>query len=373
MRKHHIVLTANRGYALTSSRTSLIKHFLSQGWQVVIATADDDEARSLCDLGAVLEPVKFNRGGLSPGADLKAYRRMQEIYQKWQPQLVQHFHAKPVILGSLAARKVLKDQVKIINVITGLGHVFIKGGPTSYLAGIGYRLALLPSDVVVFQNQDDQKLFLDKGWATEARTKFIASSGVNTTYFHAEVERDNEESPVIVMLGRLIAQKGTGEFAQVAGKIRERWPSARFLWAGEEDKIHPDTISADWLRAQEGVEYLGRLSDVKQILAEADLLLFPSYREGLPRTVLEAAAMELPTVGFDVPGVREAVRDGSTGYLVPFQDVEAMAGSVATLLDDASLRRKMGKAARNMVEIEFDSHIIEEKYFQVYRELGFDI
>lgn len=368
-----LILTANRGYALSSSRSGLIEFFLNSGWRVVVATADDAESRALRDLGATLEPVIFNRGGPSLRADIQAYRRLKEIYRKWQPQLIQHFHAKPVILGSLAARKVLKDQAKIINVITGLGHAFIKGGLTSYLAGIGYRLALLPSDVVIFQNQDDQKLFLDKGWASEARTKFIASSGVNTTYFYAEGERGSEESPVIVMLGRLIAQKGTEEFALVARKIRECWPNARFLWAGEEDKVHPDTVNADWLKAQEGVEYLGRLSDVKQVLNETDLLLFPSYREGVPRTVLEAAAMELPTVGFDVPGVREAVRDGSTGYLVPFQDVEAMASSVATFLDDASLRRRMGKAARNMVETEFDSHIIEEKYFQVYRELGFDI
>ena len=138
MRSKCVLFAANRGYALTSSRTLLIRHFLSSGWNLVLATADDTESRSLCEMGAHLEPVVFNRGGFSPLTDIQAYRRLHAVYKKWRPALVQHFHAKPVILGPLAARRALGDGVRVVNAITGLGHAFIAGGITSRLAGMGY-------------------------------------------------------------------------------------------------------------------------------------------------------------------------------------------------------------------------------------------
>jgi glycosyltransferase involved in cell wall biosynthesis len=181
------------------------------------------------------------------------------------------------------------------------------------------------------------------------------------------------KTPVVVMLGRLLNQKGIPEFVEASQRIRKSWPKARFLWAGEEDMVHPDAVSAKWLQGQEGVEYLGRLSDVTSLLAQADLLLFPSYREGVPRVVLEAAATGLPTVGFDVPGVREAVRDGETGFLVPDRDVDALTRRVAELLQAREKRLSMGLEARKMVEDNFDIRAIQEQYLEIYRELGVDI
>jgi glycosyltransferase involved in cell wall biosynthesis len=176
------------------------------------------------------------------------------------------------------------------------------------------------------------------------------------------------------MLGRLLRQKGIPEFAEVARRVHCRWPSARFLLAGELDPEHPDAVTNEWIREQKGIEYLGRLADVAPVLNAADLFLFPSfYREGVPRVVLEAAATGLPTVGFDVPGVREAVRDGETGYLVPDRDVEALTARVVELLEDESLRLTMGRAARQFAVDAFDARAIEAQYLQIYRELGSDI
>jgi glycosyltransferase involved in cell wall biosynthesis len=164
------------------------------------------------------------------------------------------------------------------------------------------------------------------------------------------------------------------EFVQVAQQIQTRWPKARFVWAGEEDPAHPDTISAQWLRQQSAIEYHGRLSDVKQLFGEADVLLFPSYyREGIPRVVMEAAATGLPTVGFDVPGVREAVKDQQTGYLVPARDVEALTSRLAGLLEDKDKRLTMGRAARKLAEEAFDIRTIQGQYLDLYRELGIEI
>ena len=374
MEDNVVVFAANRGYALKSSRTPLIRRFLDNGWRVVLATADDDESRELCELGAELEPVTFNRGGLAPLADARAYARMRAIFRKWQPALIQHFHAKPVMFGTLAARRELGDSVVVVNAITGLGHAFITGGVAARLAGFGYARAMPRGDATIFQNQDDRQLFLGHGWVSEERARLIASSGVDVERF-AVADRSGRDTraPVVVMLGRLLRQKGIPEFTEVARRIRQRSPDARFLLAGEEDPVHPDAVTVEWVQEQDGVEYLGRLPDVRPLLEEADLLLFPSYREGTPRVVLEAAATGLPTVGFEVPGVREAVRDGETGFLVPDRDVDALTDRVSTLLEDDKRRLAMGEAARRMVEADLDERAIEQQYLDVYRDLGVGI
>ncbi len=367
-----IIFVANRGYALTSSRSSIIKIFLSSNWDVVIATVEDSDSRTLCDMGAYLEPVMFNRGGLALRSDVGAYLRLCNVYRKWKPTLIHHFHAKPVILGSLAARRVSGHTVQVVNTITGLGHAFIAGGLSAKLSGMGYRLSLPRTAATIFQNRDDRALFLEKGWASHSQARLITSSGVDIKRFSIVDRRGRDGStPVIVMLSRLLKQKGILEFVGVAQRIRKRWSEARFLIAGEEDPGHPDAVMAEWVRSQKGVEFLGRLSNVVPVLAEADLFLFPSYyREGVPRVILEAAAMGLPTVGFDVPGVREAVLDCQTGYLVPDRDVDALTDRVSLLLEDESLRLRMGKAARKLIEGSFDVGSIVEQHFQVYRDLG---
>ena len=366
----NVLFAANRGYALTSSREAIIRRFLDGGWRVVLATADDEEARHFAGLGAVLESVAFNRGGLALGTDWHAWRRMRAIYRRWRPDLAHHFHAKPVMLGTLAARQMLGYSAAVVNTITGLGHAFITGGLAARLAGLGYRAALPRSDVTIFQNRDDRQLFLDRGWVPEARVRLIAGSGIDLDRFGYVDRASRQAAPVIIMMGRLLGQKGIPEFAEVARRVRERWPKACFLLAGEEDPVHPDAVTSEWVRERGGVEYLGRLEDVRPLLDEADLLLFPSYREGVPRAVMEAAATGLPTVAFDVPGVREAVRDGETGYLVPDRDVDALHARVVQLLEDEEQRLSLGRAARQLAEEAFDIRAIQEQYWNIYRELG---
>lgn len=369
-----VVLAANRGYALKSSREGIIRHFLEHGWKVVLATTEDDESRELVELGAILEPVTFSRGGFSLVTDLKAYRCLRAIYGRYRPALVHHFHAKPVILGSLVARSQLGDQVGIVNSITGLGHAFVKGGLVTQLASSGYRFALPKSDMTIFQNRDDRALFLKHGWVGAHNNRLIVGSGIDIERFSWVDRRDHDpQAPVIVMMGRLLGQKGTTEFVEVAKRVRAVYPQAHFVWAGEEDPAHPDAVSGSWMREQDAIEYAGRLSDVAPLLNQADLLLFPSYREGLPRTVMEAAATGLPTVGFDVPGVREAVGNGETGYLVPERDVDVMTQKTLDLIADKDLRERFGRQSRELAVNEFDIRQIEAAYFDTYRELGIEI
>ncbi|BAZ94545.1 glycosyltransferase [Thiohalobacter thiocyanaticus] len=367
-----VLFAANRGYALLSSRRELINRFLADGWQVVLATANDEDSRVLEDLGASLEPMTFNRGGVSPLADWCAYRRFRQIIRKWTPSLVQLFHAKPVIMGTVIARGELGQSVKIVNTITGLGHAFVKGGLVTQIASAGYRMALPRADITIFQNRDDRAMFLKNHWLPDASAELIAGSGVPLDRFTYINRIDHDpERPVVVMLGRLLNQKGIPEFERIARRVRKEIPQARFCLAGEEEPNHPDSVSMDWLSKASDVEYLGRLSDVVPLLEKADLLLFPSYyREGVPRVVMEAAATGLATVAFDVPGVREAVRNGETGYLVPERDVEAMTVRVLELLRDHSRRLKMGRRANELARSAFDIHAVQEAYLGVYRSLG---
>jgi glycosyltransferase involved in cell wall biosynthesis len=368
------LFAANRGYALTSSRTGLILHFLRSGWRVVLATSNDEESRQLQAMGADLEPATFHRGGFSPSADYRAYKRLLQIYQCWQPALVHHFHAKPVILGTIAARRVLDRSTKVVNTITGLGNAFVSGGIAGRFAGFGYGLALPRADLTIFQNRDDLELFRKRGWVPPERARCIPGSGVDTSRF-GFVDRSSRENerPVVVMLGRLLQQKGIPEFVEVARRVN-RWQDVRFVVAGEEESGRSDAVSSNWLRSQPDVEYVGRLADVFPLLESADLLLYPSYyREGVPRVVVEAAATGLPTVAFDVPGVREAVRDGETGYLVPYRDIDAMTERVDRLLQDSGLRDRMGRAARRMAEDSFDIRSIQAQHLRLYRGLGLDV
>jgi|AntRauTorcE11898_2_1112593.scaffolds.fasta_scaffold00422_9 glycosyltransferase involved in cell wall biosynthesis len=370
-----VAFAANRGYALTSSRGGLIRRFLEQGWEVVLITADDKESRSLCASGARLEPVVFTRGRFSPIADGLAFRRLLAIYRQWRPALIQHFHARPVIFGTLAARRMLGDSVRITNTITGLGRGFAGGRFAAGLAGWGYAAGMRRADAGIFQNRDDHRLFLERGWITDPCARLVAGSGVDLERFVPTDRSDrNDAAPVVLMLARLLRQKGIPEFAAVAARIRQRWPDARFLLAGEEEPVHRDGLAVERVKAYGDIEYLGRLADVRPILAEADVFLFPSrYREGLPRVVLEAAATGLPVVACDVPGVREAVRDGETGHLVAEGDVDALTECVTALLENGTRRREMGLAARRMVEQSFDLRAIEEQYLSIYRDLGIRI
>ncbi|WP_421844381.1 glycosyltransferase family 4 protein [Marinobacter algicola] len=370
-----VLFAANRGYALLSSRRTLIERFVSEGWRVVLATTDDLESQKLVELGAELESVAFNRGGFSPLADAKATRDLRNIVKKYSPTLGHFFHAKPVIMGSFAMRAKTGQPPVVVNTITGLGHAFVQGGLVTRLASAGYRKALPKADITIFQNRDDMALFLENGWLANSKARLIAGSGVPLDRF-SFVDRSmhDPESPVIVMLGRLLKQKGIPEFVNIASEVRKKVPGARFVLAGEEEPNHPDGVDLDWLKASADIEYMGRLSDVLPLLNEADLLLFPSYyREGVPRVVMEAAATGLPTVAFDVPGVREAVHDKKTGFLVANRDLEQMTERVIELLRDQELRLTFGHNANELAKEAFDIRAVQEAYLNIYRELGVHI
>jgi len=370
-----VVFVANRGYALKSSREKLISNFLENGFEVLLLTTKDDYSKSLLVTGVALEEINVNRGGLRIFNDIKLLLKMLYVYRKHRPVLIHHFHAKPVILGTIAARLSLGKNVKIVNSITGLGHAFITGGWIRSLAIRGYKIALNLSDAVIFQNIDDKNLFIDHKWLPEPKSHLIVSSGVDTYRFPyvGNTEAKNPDQLNVLMVGRLIGQKGVFEYISAASIVRARYPNVKFLLAGEFDKFHPDSIDDDELQNaidSQTIEYLGYISDMPKMLRDIDIFVLPSYREGVPRAVLEAASSGIPSVGADVPGTREAIRNTETGYLVEVRNSALLVSAIEKLVSSKELRVAMGEAARNMAVREFDINVIITQHFSLYKSLG---
>jgi glycosyltransferase involved in cell wall biosynthesis len=256
--------------------------------------------------------------------------------------------------------------------MTGLGSGLSRSRLQTMAVGLGFRAALSRGDATVFQNPDDRAFLIGRKWVTPGSATLITGSGVDLDRFHA-VDRTSRPpaAPVVVMTARLLGSKGVAEFVEVAHRIRHRWPAARFLLAGEPDSNHPDSVAEPWLHQQPDIEYLGHLSNVVPLLHKADIFLYPSlYREGVPRVVMEAAATGLPTVAFDIPGVREAVRNNETGRLIASRDLDAMTSAVADLIERQDRRLSFGSAARTLANELFDSRSIQRQYLALYRSLG---
>lgn len=370
-----VIFVANRGFALVSSRLLIIQHFLKAGWLVVAVTAKDNSVQELLNLGVVWQEIPFDRGGLSPFKDFQAWLNLSKIYRQYNPTLIHHFNAKPILLGTLASYFI--NNTKIVNTVTGLGHAFIHKGVTYVIASTGYKIMLDRSVITIFQNQDDQKLFIEQGWLKQEKTELIKSSGVNINRFRPNVNYSEERKiPRVLMVSRLLWQKGVREFVEAAAIIKQKNQNVNFELAGEWDFVHPDAVAKNWIEQAENqgtIKFIGYLKDMEKQLCNTDIFVLPSYREGFPRVLLEASACGIPIVTVDVPGCREAVVDGQTGKLVPPQNSQALAEAIRELLMDNSLRKKMGEAGRKRIEQEFDINIITEKYLTVYRKIGLDL
>ena len=289
--------------------------------------------------------------------------------------MIHQFHAKPIILGN-AASIFASNKTKMVSTITGLGHPFIAGGLLKKLGGIGYNLFLNRSDKVIFQNRDDRQLFIDNNWISADKAELIVSSGIAVDDFEFVGYDGNDRDIKVLIATRLLGEKGVEEYVEAAEIIKSKRDNIRFQIGGEFDPYHPDSIPRKWIeeKAEEGViEFLGYIDDMSQKLKEIDIFVLPSYREGVPRVLLEAAATGKPVVTTDAPGCREAVIDGETGKLVPPRDSQALAEAILSLVDEEDKRKEMGIKGRKRVEAEFDIKEITKQYFEVYRKLGFDI
>jgi glycosyltransferase involved in cell wall biosynthesis len=317
-----------------------------------------DLRAALCAMGSEPHPMPLERNGMNPKADLRYFRAQVALQRRLRPDLVLNYTIKPNIWGSFAARL---TGCKAVSMVTGAGYLLLDGKGVKRrliqtLAKRLYRAALSGNEAVIFQNRDDVADFVDARIVQFQQARMVSGSGVNLAHFR---RAPLPPEPVFLMIARLLRTKGVQEYAQAAEQVRAKYPNARFLLVGMQD-TGPDGIdTADLARWQaRGLEYLGELVDVRPVIAASSVYVLPSYREGTPRSVLEAMAMGRPIITTDVPGCRETVQSGSNGFLVPARDSVALAGAMEQLIGDASLRAKMGEAAYALAAERFDVEVV---------------
>ncbi|WP_199052855.1 glycosyltransferase family 4 protein [Aquitalea sp. ASV15] len=374
-----IVLFANTDWYLYNFRLSLATNLKSQGHDVVLLSPPGEYSKKLIQMGFNWQAAPLNRRSLNPLCELRFLLWLRKWLLQQKPDLVHSFTIKCAIYGSLVAK--LTFVPARVNAVAGLGYVFTsKDLRARFLRPIVrtlMRLALTGKNArLILQNPDDVRLFQKADIVSYDSIRLIMGSGVNCNRFIGNHEERKSRSAVKVLLtARLLWDKGVAEFVEAAQQLRQECGSnIHFLLAGSPDPGNPAAVPLQIVESwvNDGiVEWLGHVDDMPKLLSSVDIFVLPSYREGLPRTLIEAGACSLPLITTDVPGCREVVsQHGQNGLLVPVQDSRQLAAAIRKLYEDPDLRKRLGAAAREHVYREFDEHIVLAKTIEVYRELA---
>lgn len=365
MTKPHVVIAINTSWNILNFRAGLIRTLLAQGWRVTALAPEDESVPALLDLGCEVHPIEIDNKGTSPLRDIQLYFAYRRILAKLHPNAFLGYTIKPNIYGGLAAQAL---GIPVINNVSGLGTVFIEKNLITRIAKWLYQRAFRRSDHVFFQNADDQRLFVEEKLVNDSKTSILPGSGIDLTHFApaplATDEMDGKAT--FLMIARFLKDKGVYEYIDAARAVKRQYPEARFQMLGFLDAENRTAVQASEMQAwvDEGVvEYLGSAKDVRPFIQDATCVVLPSYREGTPRTLLEAAAMQRPLITTDVPGCREVVVHASNGFLCTARDADALAQVMQDFLAlDLGARAKMGAQSRHMVEKRFDEKLVIAAY-----------
>lgn len=359
-----LLFVANTAWNIRNFRWGLARAFRERGDEVLAAAPADDTAAAIAAEGVAFHPLPMQASSTSPLHDLRLLARLVRLYRELAPDVCLHFTIKPNIYGGLAARRV---GIPAIANVSGLGTLFLAPSPALLAAQLLYRPAFARAATVFFQNPDDRALFLERGLVPQGRARLLPGSGVDTARFAPAPARPPGAAPVFLLVARMIREKGIAEYVEAARLIRARRPDARFVMAGEVGVDNPSAIAAATIAAWEAegiVRYAGFSADIRERIREADCVVLPSYyREGVPRTLLEAASMGKPLITTDNVGCRETVDDGVNGYLCRPRDAADLAAAMGRFLALApGERARMGEASRRKVLAEFDEAIVIRSY-----------
>lgn len=375
--RNHLFFVVTEDWYFVSHRLPLAIAAREVGYDVTVVTRVRRHGDHITGAGLRLIPFENVRGGTNPIRELATVLRLAGLYHRERPDIVHHVAIKPVLYGSIAAR--LARVPKVINAVAGMGLLLntSDGGLARWFKHIiRWSLGkLLRSGTTLVQNRDDERLLVEMG-VPAGQVRRIAGSGVDLRKFGPEVEAVgmSDDPPVVLLPARLLWDKGVGEFVSAARILRDQKISARFVLAGEPDRANPSAVPASEISqwVEEGVvEHSGWVEDMGQMLAKSHVVCLPSYYgEGIPKSLIEAAAAARPIVTTDMPGCREIVRHGDNGLLVPPRNPVALAAALGTLIGDAALRRKMGARGRDLAEEEFGLERIIGQTLAVYEEVA---
>lgn len=360
-----VVVVGGVPRSLIGFRGQLLGDMVSGGHEVAACAYGnpEDVVTSLTEMGVTYQQIFLERTGTNPLHDIRTLSDLKKLFEQLRPDCVLLYTIKPVIYGSLAAN--YAHVPRVFSMITGLGYAFGDSSFKQRLIGFPvqmlYRTALTRNNAVFFQNPDDQELFVRKRLVPNPdKAVLINGSGVDLTYYQDAPPVTDKIS--FLLIARLIRDKGIYEYVQAARQLKQRYPNVVFRLLGPFDSnptaIHQQTIE-EW-QDEGAIEYLGRTRDVRPYIADCSVYVLPSYREGTPRTVLEAMAMGRPIVTTDTPGCRETVVDGKNGYLVPVKDVEELVRALERFILRPELIPRMGQESRRIAVEKYDVRKVNE-------------
>lgn len=371
-KKPRLLFVVNVDWFFLSHRLPLARAARDAGAEIMVAAADSGKSDEIRREGFAFLPIPFSRQGVAIIEEAKSLLLLVRLYRNLRPDLVHHVTIKPVLYGSLASRAV--GDIKVVNAVSGLGYTFTsnqRAKAIRVVATVLYRATTLNSySRTIFQNPDDLKTFVEKRLVKPNQAILIRGSGVDCARFQERREPLGE--PVVMLPSRMLWDKGVGEFVEAARAIRNSGVKARFVLVGGSDPGNPTGVPVEQLNAwvqSDVVEWWGHQDAMPEVLSSANLVVLPSYREGLPKVLLEAAASARAIVATDVPGCREIVRHDVNGLLVPPRSGEALAQAIWILLKSSELRTRFGRAGRGIVVREFSEQTVVRQTLDLYREL----
>jgi glycosyltransferase involved in cell wall biosynthesis len=365
-----IAIVLNTSWNVYNFRLGLINALREDGNEIFVIAPPDQYSNRLVDMGFKFLPVRMDSRGVNPMKDFRLILELYKLYKKVGPDIILHYTVKPNIYGTLAAKAA---GIPMINNVCGLGTVFLKKGLVSVVAKTLYRFAFRYPHKVFFQNHDDFQLFVREKLIKSRIADTVPGSGIDLKKFQPDEYSDSTASFTFLVISRLIYDKGIIEYIDAIRKLNALGINARFQILGAKDPVHkrgiPVEIVDSWI--QEGlVEYLGTTDDVKSKVALADCVVLPSYREGLPRTLLEAASMGKPIITTNTAGCKHVVDDQENGFLCEVKSADDLAEKMLKMLQLSPEDRKlMGEKGRNKVLQQFDENIVINKYQEAIKKL----
>jgi glycosyltransferase involved in cell wall biosynthesis len=363
VRRGCVALSANASWNVVNFRVPVVRALQEAGFAVAVIAPPDAYTPAVEALGATFIPIAIDQKGLSPWRDFLTLRQYWRALRRLRPKAYLSYTPKPNIYGAIAARLL---GVPVVANVSGLGTAFIRTSWLTSLVKLLYRLAFARASVVFFQNDEDAALFLESRLVPPGALRRIPGSGVDLDRFKPQPAPANERF-TFLYVGRLLRDKGIEELVAAARIVRQERPDTAFRLVGAVDSANRTAIPAERVAAWAGeglIEHVGSVSDVRPYLAAADCVVLPSYREGLPRSLTEAAAMGKPLIATEVPGCRSVVDDGENGFLCEVRDAGSLAAAMLRMLSlGTEARAAMGAASRDKAVREFG----EERIGEIYR------
>lgn len=362
-----IALVANTAWNLKNFRLGLIRALIARGHKVIAVAPIDDAVQAVVEAGADFVPLhRLSRQGTNPVQDMRLVHELYRIYKRNKIDIALQYTIKPNIYGSFAARFA---GIKALCTVTGLGYSFLSTGWVNRIVKQLYKRAFNRAEMVIFQNGDDSHLFEELKLVDKNKIQLVPGSGIRTDYFMPMPKLRTDGHFRFLFVGRLLYDKGIQEFLEAAQFIKKQYPAVECHIVGAIDDENPSAARKELvhdLHKQGIIHYWGKSDDVRSIMRDCDVVVLPSYREGLPRVMLEALSMAKPVITTDAPGCRDTVIDGENGFMIPVKDAQALGNAMQKILSlPAEQLSLMGSKGRAMAVQNFDEQVIIHKYISL--------